>query len=514
VRHRAVHRPVHRLRLGHPLVRQDRRRARPQLPDRALGQEEFREHVGAAGVTADERDATAAGRDLTADLVPGDPLLQLTVGEAHRPERPPADTGPPAHEVLRVEHRQRTVELPRRGRELGLGGVDEARAALPERVRAAVHVPPSVRVGHVHEVLVAGPHRGHGAHPGSAGHLVRLAEAVAVDLGDHEPRGVPRHVRVVPLVPRERGPARVGLRVRDEVGLGAQPGHHAGEDVDAHQRVDHLRAVDLGDGVHHVAGERQVRVAHAVVRGDGSRLGPAVVARHGDVQAGVGPLREDAHAVRDVEVPAPVLVHRRGHVDGGAVGVDGGDGVVAAVRRPHDDATAVPAGLLPVGGLAVDAWRGEPDDGGGHLREGEGGGPGAVRRGGGGHGASLVRPCVHRRDASYSGGSAHTRRPDVRTGPRDASPGPAGTGDRRAHRARRGDPRVPRHERGTNRRPPGSEPRGCGTHDRHPPGVRLATGPHRLRHRAPVLRPQDPHRPARLQPVAAARRDLRLPRPR
>ena len=58
-----------------------------------------------------------------------------------------------------------------------------------------------------------------------------------------------------------------------------------------------------------------------------------------------------------------------------------------------------------------------------------------------------------------------------------------------------------------HRRPPRPQPRRGRADHRAAPGVRLADGPHRLRHRPPGLRAQDAHRPAgRLRPAAPARR--------
>ena len=72
------------------------------------------------------------------------------------------------------------------------------------------------------------------------------------------------------------------------------------------------------------------------------------------------------------------------------------------------------------------------------------------------------------------------------------------------------DPRIPDRERVAHGRSPRSEPRRRRAHDRDAPRVRLAQRPDHLRHRAPVVRPQAPHRASGLHRTALARRPRRL----
>ena len=77
------------------------------------------------------------------------------------------------------------------------------------------------------------------------------------------------------------------------------------------------------------------------------------------------------------------------------------------------------------------------------------------------------------------------------------------------------DPGVPDRAGEPDRRTPRSQPRRGRADPGHPPGLRLAGRPDRLRHRAPELRAQDHHRPPGPVPEpAAARRPLRLSRAR
>ncbi len=89
-------------------------------------------------------------------------------------------------------------------------------------------------------------------------------------------------------------------------------------------------------------------------------------------------------------------------------------------------------------------------------------------------------------------------------GPRPAEPGADA-------RARHRDPAVPRRRGLQDGRPPRAEPRRRRDDARHPPGLRLAEGPHRLRHRPPVLRAQAAHGTAGLLPAPRVGRPRRLP---
>ena len=92
--------------------------------------------------------------------------------------------------------------------------------------------------------------------------------------------------------------------------------------------------------------------------------------------------------------------------------------------------------------------------------------------------------------------------------------GPEGTQPGPAHPPGRGDPRPADRDDHQDQRPPRPEPRRGRAHDRDPPGLRLAQGQDRLRHRAPGLRAQAADRPGRaVRHAAAARRADRLPEP-
>ena len=82
---------------------------------------------------------------------------------------------------------------------------------------------------------------------------------------------------------------------------------------------------------------------------------------------------------------------------------------------------------------------------------------------------------------------------------------------RAARAARDRDPRVPRRIRVEDGRTPRAEPRRRGDDDRDPPGVRLAARRDRVRHRAPVVRAQAPHRPQGPVDAAQDRRPRGLP---
>ena len=93
--------------------------------------------------------------------------------------------------------------------------------------------------------------------------------------------------------------------------------------------------------------------------------------------------------------------------------------------------------------------------------------------------------------------------------PRGAPPAP------RRHDARPGpgDPHLPGRSGQPHRRPPRAEPGRRRAHHRPAPGVRVPARRDRLRHRAPVLRAQAAHRPARLLRAAHPRRDVGVPEP-
>ena len=96
------------------------------------------------------------------------------------------------------------------------------------------------------------------------------------------------------------------------------------------------------------------------------------------------------------------------------------------------------------------------------------------------------------------------------TGPRDLRDLTDAELDELARR----DPRLPGPQGLPHRRPPRPQPRRGRADPGAAPGLRLPAGPDRLRHRPPVLRAQDRHRPRRgLRPAAPGGRPVRLPEP-
>ena len=307
--------------------------------------------------------------------------------------------GPPAQQPVGVQHGVRLLAQDPLGiAELALPGA-QVRTGVRCVDAPQVQVPPVAAIGGEHQSARGEPARLDRRLARSAGHRDRGAQrqGLQVEVGDQHPGGLPRHVRVVPLDPRQPGPA--GLRVvvqfrsADEVGSLAE--HRAVGRAAAGQRQGDQGVAGLGEvGVVFLAdGQQQVEVgvqaevgvpeAGAVAgRRRGQRAGAAVrVAAVQPVSVAVVGEHHDP-AVRGVRATA-VLVHRTAYV-----GLGRGDllRLGPGFSTPQAGPARIGGGVLqPVEGGAVHARFDQAHRLCGHQIDGDLGLPGAVRSGA--HGA-------------------------------------------------------------------------------------------------------------------------------
>ena len=200
---------------------------------------------------------------------------------------------------------------------------------------AAVQRPEVGPVAEPPQREVVAPDRLHDGLAGSAGQHV----LGAVGGADDELRGVPRHVRVVPLQPGQRDAVGGQARVRDEVGATDQHGRRA-VGLDADDLVD-----DVGRPVARRRASRGRRAAPSGRTRRSACRTPAAHRRLGGhrdrgvapgvqpVQPLVGELGEPQRPAGDRPGAAAVLVHPRAGVP--RRGQDVGDGAVGGAADDH-----------------------------------------------------------------------------------------------------------------------------------------------------------------------------------
>ena len=308
------------------------------------------------GAAGHHDDGVRAGRDHRPDggerqVEVGQDAVEAAHGQAVEPVAPPRHHHPPV-----VEHGVAGgAEHPGRHADVGVGahhGLDVV-AGLP-----AVEVPPVGAVGEE-------PQRAVGPPPRLGDRLDRTARDDGLlpggEIADDQLGGVPRHRRVVPLQPRERGAVRRHPRRRHEVRsadedlrLARNPGVEHDDLVDDVDRA--VAEVPLADADDPRAVRAELPVGVAVAprpgRLGGERLGRALGLEA--VQALVGPVGEPQHAVAHPPGGTAVLVHGRPRVASlgeqlvrGPVGTAPDQLRPPALRRaalgPHDVARRPPA---------------------------------------------------------------------------------------------------------------------------------------------------------------------------